>query len=405
MSTVTYSGDGASRSFVVTFPYVSRAFVQVYVDAVLQTEGVNYIFSSDTTVFFSPPPPSGVGNIELRRVTSTTPVVDFVNGAALDESDLDRSFNQVLHLSEEAIRDAISGMGKAGANWNAEGVRITNLAPPVSNTDAATPASIAGQVASADASAAAAAASAVTASDAVVASGVLAGSASNSEANAANSANSAMTSATAAADIATALGGVYPFSGMTNNYVLKATGPSSVSAVPSRFDFLSSQGALSGTEAIIPLAGSASITQFIIHLENFAPSDGAANLNLQFSVDNGVTYENGASDNAWSLYDVAPSASREFQSAASSYIQLARFLSNSELSRSLELEIFVGAGGAIPNAITWRGVCNDSAGPANIVGTGKLDSSNTRATHVRLYWETGETFSAGTWSRYSRTSY
>jgi hypothetical protein len=405
MSTVTYSGDGANEDFIITFPYVSRPFVQVYVDDVLQVEGVDYTFTTDTNINISPAPPVGVNNVELRRVTGTTPTVDFVNGAALDESDLDRAFNQVLHLSEEAVRDAISGMGKVGANWDGEGVRITNVAAPISSTDVATQDSISGQVAAADASATAASSSASAASGSASAASTSASNAATSASNASTSETNAATSETNAAASAASVTGVYPTSGMTLNYVLKATSATTVNAVPARFDFLSTQGATSGTEAIIPLGGSTSISQFCIQLQNFSPSDTQANLNLQFSVDGGVSYENGASDNAWSLYDVAPSATRDFQSAASSYIQLARFLSNSALSRYMEIEVFVGASGAIPTAVMWRGACNDNAGIANIRGAGTLLSSNTRPTHLRLYWETGETFTSGSWDLYGRTSH
>jgi hypothetical protein len=310
-------------------------------------------------------------------------------------------------------------MGKAGANWDAEGVRITNVADPLNPTDVATPSSISGQVADADSAAAAAASSATDAANSATASAgsaasssssannsaTLAAAAGGSAVDAANSATDAANSATDAANEAAIFTSSYPTSGMTLDYVLKATSATTVGAVPARFDFLSTQGATFGSEVIIPLGVSASISQICIQLQNFSPSDTQANLNLQFSVDGGVSYENGASDNAWSLYDVAPGASREFQSGASSYIQLARFLSNSALSRYMEIEVFVGASGALPTAVMWRGACNDNAGIANIRGAGTLLSTNTRPTHLRLYWETGETFTSGTWDLYARTSH
>ena len=169
-STVEYNGNGVQVDFTITYEYLDRDFIQVYVDDVLQTITTHYSFQSDTVVRFVTAPPSGTNNVELRRVTSTTPVVDFTNGAGVFEDDLDKVAQQALHLTEEAIRDNIDNLSKTGANWDGEGLRITNVADPTAAQDVATNNSIAAQVTAAETaetnaglSATAASASAVTA--------------------------------------------------------------------------------------------------------------------------------------------------------------------------------------------------------------------------------------------------
>jgi hypothetical protein len=101
MSSVTYSGNGSLTDFTVTFPYVDRDFVKVSISGAPQTLGSDYNFISATEVRFVVAPPAGVDNILIKRETSATPVVDFVNGSPIDADALDLAIQQSLHIVEE----------------------------------------------------------------------------------------------------------------------------------------------------------------------------------------------------------------------------------------------------------------------------------------------------------------
>ena len=149
-TSVQYNGTGAQVDFTITYAYTAQDAIEVYVDSVLQTRVTHYDFLNATTIRFGTAPPSGTLNVELRRNTDTTPIVDWTAGASIQDTDLDSAFLQNLHLIEELENNSIAGMTKDGANWDAESVRITNVSPPVADTDAATKASIASQVTAAE---------------------------------------------------------------------------------------------------------------------------------------------------------------------------------------------------------------------------------------------------------------
>ena len=105
MPNVYYSGDGAQVDFTVTFDYTARSFVEVYVDAIQLIEGTDYDFNSDTVIRFGTAPASGTDNIEIRRNTSTTLLVDWVTGASITEDNLDLADLQLLHIAEERLTE------------------------------------------------------------------------------------------------------------------------------------------------------------------------------------------------------------------------------------------------------------------------------------------------------------
>jgi hypothetical protein len=187
-----YDGTGAQNDFVITFSYQARSFIEVYVDAVLQTSGgTDYAFLNNTTIRFEAGSIPGVGtdNVEIRRVTSTTPLIDWVAGASITDTDLDTSQLQLLNIVEELHNDFAVGLGKSGGHWDGDGLRITNVAAPIADTDVATKASIAAQVTAAEL----AETNAETAETNAAAS---AAAASTSETNAATSETNAAASAT-----------------------------------------------------------------------------------------------------------------------------------------------------------------------------------------------------------------
>ena len=78
VSIVTYTGDGSTTQYVITFEYISRDDVVVTIDGVAAT----FSFVNDTTVEFSSAPAADA-TIVIKRGTPSAPLVDFTDGSTL----------------------------------------------------------------------------------------------------------------------------------------------------------------------------------------------------------------------------------------------------------------------------------------------------------------------------------
>lgn len=148
-SYVEYSSatsDQVTNGFVFSFPYLSddagNALIDVYVEDVKLASSAYSIATSPTNAIVINSGSVAVGNsVKIARNSSTeSPLVDFVDGSVLTESDLDRGYRHGFYLSQEAAE----GSGgeqlskKGGENYDADGVKITDLADPTDAQDAAT---------------------------------------------------------------------------------------------------------------------------------------------------------------------------------------------------------------------------------------------------------------------------
>ena len=100
-SKVLYTGDAATKSFNIPFPYISNTHLRVYVDQILQLNPMNYTLSGASTVLFGNAPWDGAAIVIQRWTSPTATLVDFVNGSVLNESDLDTSYLHNFYLSQE----------------------------------------------------------------------------------------------------------------------------------------------------------------------------------------------------------------------------------------------------------------------------------------------------------------
>lgn len=126
-------GTGSLTNFSFTFPYISRAHITVAV------AGVNTAFTwvNDSTIQLASAPANGVV-VEIRRTTpKVTALVNFVDAAVLTEADLDTNTQQLLYIAQEAFDASDSALTLASdGTYDAEGVRIKNVATPTVGTDA-----------------------------------------------------------------------------------------------------------------------------------------------------------------------------------------------------------------------------------------------------------------------------
>jgi hypothetical protein len=191
----TYTGNGVTTLYSLSFSYLDRADVKVTLNG---TPSTAFIFVNDTTIQFLSAPANGTAIIIFRETNNEETVATFFSGSSIKASDLNVNFTQLLYVAQEVFSRAFSTFGGTLFGiLNMSGYRITNLGTPSAGTDASTKDYVDSNVGAVSASAVSAAASASAAAGS-------ASSASTSASNAALSASSASTSATNAAASASA---------------------------------------------------------------------------------------------------------------------------------------------------------------------------------------------------------
>jgi len=131
-----YTGNGSQTQFALTFPYIRKEHIKVYVNYV----DTAYTYVNDTTVQLASAPANGA-RVEVRRITPlTAPLVDYTDGSTLVAADLDTSNLQHLYKEQELDDDNKQAVfiDPATGLPTANGQRITNVANPTSAQDAAT---------------------------------------------------------------------------------------------------------------------------------------------------------------------------------------------------------------------------------------------------------------------------
>ena len=373
-TSTVYSGDGVTTDFAIGFTYTSRNFVKCYVGGVLTGA---FTFLNATTIRFNAAPIAGTDNIEIRRVTSTTPIVDFVGAATITDTDLDLAIEQTLDLLEENQNNSLVGMQQSGANWDATNDRLINLAAPLASTDGANKSYVDAVVGSASDAADSADDAADAAAEALIQAG-----------NALAYATAADASADAAAASAASISAVYPISGMTAGQMLVASGADAVEAVNGEVRrLIASNTSASGTNVDIPLSGL--YEEYEVVLMGVTPTNNNEEMEAQFSVDGGATYRSTAGDYSWAQDAHNSGATVQPDSAGDTSMRLATNLDNTLSSRQFRITIIPGTGFGARNMMHWVGMTFVAGNAGHVRGGASLDAVSTRATHLRLFTGSG----------------
>ena len=136
----TYTGDGTTDTFSVTFPYISTTDVVVTIDGVTKTLTTDYTFATSSTIAFTSPP-AGSTTIKFTRSSNRTArLVDYQDGSTITENILDQDSNQLFYMAQEAIdiTDNNISLSTSTDQWDALSKRITNVADPTLAQDAVT---------------------------------------------------------------------------------------------------------------------------------------------------------------------------------------------------------------------------------------------------------------------------
>ncbi|HEY9439767.1 MAG TPA: phage tail fiber protein [Streptomyces sp.] len=102
----TYTADGSSALFPVSFPYIDKSHVQVRLAGVLQI-ATKFTWDTPSSIRFLTVPPAGA-EVEIRRVTPSAPLTTYQSGSTLTEEDLETDSLQALYLIEELAEEGVS---------------------------------------------------------------------------------------------------------------------------------------------------------------------------------------------------------------------------------------------------------------------------------------------------------
>ena len=86
----TYTGNGSTTSYSVTFPYIEKAHVVVTVDGVTKSLTTDYTFTNSSTITFNTAPASSTTIKFTRKTSRSTRLVDYQDGSTLTEATLDQ---------------------------------------------------------------------------------------------------------------------------------------------------------------------------------------------------------------------------------------------------------------------------------------------------------------------------
>ncbi len=136
LSSVSYVGDGVTNLYSVTFPYLSKSNVKVFVEGV---EDLSFTWVTSSSISLS-----SLAAVDalilIQRITPTAPLIDFSDGSNLTEELLDISTRQALYVVEES-KDSLTGVLQLDLltdTYDAKSKIISNVADPVSPQDVAT---------------------------------------------------------------------------------------------------------------------------------------------------------------------------------------------------------------------------------------------------------------------------
>lgn len=133
-SFVQLPGNGVTKNFAFTFPYLNKTHVTATVDGVATL----FTWLTSTIIQFSVAPPSG-SVVEIRRVTPIDgPLVNYSNGSVLTEGDLDSDTIQSIYIAQEQEDSKTNSIQLASdSTYDALARRIKNTGAPTHPADAA----------------------------------------------------------------------------------------------------------------------------------------------------------------------------------------------------------------------------------------------------------------------------
>ena len=138
----TYTGNGSTTLFSITFPYLDTSDIDVYLNGTLQTITTQYTFANATTVEFVAAPANGAVILLDRSTDDSDNPATFFPGSSIKAADLNENFDQTLYVVQELGNQLSNKVNKSGDTMTGQlamsGNRIINVGNPVNLQDVAT---------------------------------------------------------------------------------------------------------------------------------------------------------------------------------------------------------------------------------------------------------------------------
>ena len=132
----TYTGDGSTTLYSLTFEYLNETDVKVQIDGTLTSA---YSFANATQILFNTAPANGAEIIIYRSTDVSEPIVSFFAGSSIRAQDLNKANDQVRFSVEEWRSQTVPLYNAVLPDEiDMGGNRIINLADPTSAQDAVT---------------------------------------------------------------------------------------------------------------------------------------------------------------------------------------------------------------------------------------------------------------------------
>ena len=100
LSRAMYEGDGSTRTFPITFPYISDQHIRVRINTVEQLRPLGFQVQGGQVVLGLVPPVGAAVEI-IRQTPISQKLVQFQNGAVLTEAELNLAVRQLMFLIQE----------------------------------------------------------------------------------------------------------------------------------------------------------------------------------------------------------------------------------------------------------------------------------------------------------------
>ena len=146
----SYTGNGSTKEFNISFAFIQESHIEVALDEVATTAFtvdtstspkkvvMNTLASETSTQTTTGAPKTGVNVVVQRRSSLNAALVDYTDGSTLIADDLDKSNQQFLFLLQERDDEAQDNIQSTLAGQDAQNKKIINVADPTAAQHAAT---------------------------------------------------------------------------------------------------------------------------------------------------------------------------------------------------------------------------------------------------------------------------
>ena len=146
----SYTGNGSTKEFNISFAYIEESHIKVALDEVATTAFtvdtstspkkvvMNTLASETSTQTTTGAPKSGVAVLVFRDTPLNNALVDYTDGSTLIADDLDKSNQQFLFLLQEQDDEQAANIQSTLAGQDAQNKKIINVADPTAAQHAAT---------------------------------------------------------------------------------------------------------------------------------------------------------------------------------------------------------------------------------------------------------------------------